>query len=81
MRTFRSFGPLVVSALSGIATTWLTWPDLHSAHDSDSQLAIVMVVLSFLIGPGSLLVAYAPAVLAGVVAALLTYIVIRAVAS
>ena len=61
----------------GLVATGVLWPDLTSPSAHDSSLGLIVVLLSFLLGQGSLLLAYAPAVLGGVVVAIVSYVMIR----
>ena len=75
-----SFGPSVTALICGLVTTVLVWPDLSAPSAHETSLGLLIVSLSFILGQGALYIAYLPAIGAGSIAAVLSYLLIRIVA-
>jgi hypothetical protein len=73
----RSVGPFITALICGLVTTGLLWPDLSAPSAHDTSLGLLIVSLSFILGPVALYIAYVPAVAAGAMAAVVSYLLIR----
>jgi hypothetical protein len=70
-------GQFIAALVCGVVTTGLLWPDASSPSAHDTSLGLLIVTLSFLLGPGALYAAYVPAIAAGLLSAVLSYLLIR----
>lgn len=73
----RFAGHFVAALICGLITTGLLWPDLSAPSAHDTSLGLLIVSLSFILGRGALYIAYVPAVAAGSMVAVLSYLLIR----
>ena len=72
-----SVGPFITALICGLVTTGLLWPDLSAPSAHETSLGLLIVSLSFILGPGALYIAYVPAIAAGSVTAVISYLLIR----